>query len=490
MTLIPPSAEFLVQLFILLSAAIVAGEIAGRLGFVPLVGQLLVGIVLGPTLLGPYIDLATITPELTGIQFLATFFIMFMAGLNVDPNEISRMQAPTAIVGVAIFAIPFGIGAGVVAWVEPGYPATTDLFAALTLAITALPVLGIMVSEFGLTGKRLGSFVMGAALVNELAAITVFAILLQLTLSGRSDFYSVSVAILSVGLFLLAVLLVNQVVRVIRGSAWWRRNPDRMAQLWRSREAGFAILMAMALGAALYSQLLGLTFLVGAFFAGLLITQTAGGTERPRTFVSTFSGDGRLITQATGSGEQQRAFLSIFSTMNWMFFIPLFFVLVGVEMNLTQLGGLVGLEACGILLVMAILTKIGTGTPLARRFGFSGSDSAAAGFLFSSRGAVGLALAVLLLADKIFSEGLFTVIALVGLLTTVIAPLGALWVWRRTATGRADLAERMPSLQQGRPLRLTAALDGPPAPPTDRPLALRRSPSSPPGDGPNPPPPR
>jgi Kef-type K+ transport system membrane component KefB len=479
--LIPASDDFLVDLFILLTCAIAAGEIASRLGLVPLVGQLLVGVVLGPTLLGSYIGLgATALPaELVGIQFLATFFIMFMAGLHIDPDEIARMQARTALVGVAIFAIPFGVGAGVVHLVEPSLSSTTDLFAALTLSITALPVMGIMVSEFGLTGKRLGNLVMGTALVNELTAVTVFAILLQVTLSGRSDFYAVSAAILAVGGFLVVVLVISRVVKFVRQTAWWRANPNRMATLWRSREAGFALLMAMALGAALYSQLLGLTFLVGAFYAGLLVTQTIGGTARPRTFVSTFNEAGLLVTQPASTSDRYRAFDAIFSAMSWMFFVPLFFALVGVEMNLRDLGGLLAFGAFVVLLAMAIVTKLGAGLGLARALGLSAPDSVAAGFLLSSRGAVELAMAVLLLADGIFSIGLFTTVALVGLVTTLIAPLGALWAWRSTPASRAELEERMPSLRYGEPLRLRPAIDGPPAPPDDRPLSLRRPPPRP-----------
>jgi Kef-type K+ transport system membrane component KefB len=479
--LIPPSDTFLVDLFVLLASAIAGGEIATRLGSVALVGQSIVGVVLGPTLLGPYIGLGstTLPLELAGIQFLATFFIMFMAGLHVDANAIIRMPAKTMLVGVGLFAIPFSVGAVVTALVEPGLATTTDLFVALTLAITALPVLGIMVSEFGLTGKPLGNLVMGASLVNELVAVTVFAILLQLSLSGRSGGYAVSVAILSVILFLGVVLLASWAVKAVRESAWWRARPDRLGSLWRSREAGFAILMAIALGAAVYSQLLGLTFLVGAFYAGLLISQAYSGRPTPRTFVSTFTSEGLLISQPAPSADPYRAFDSIFTTMNWMFFIPLFFALVGVEMDLRDLGGILAFGIFAVLLVMALATKLGTGAGFARALGLSGPDSVAAGFLLSSRGAIGLAMAVLLLADRVFSPALFTTVALVGLVTTILSPLGALWAWRRTPASRAELEERMPSRRQGRPLRLTAPIEGPPAPTADLPVPPRRPPEPP-----------
>ncbi len=471
--LVPPADDFLVQLFLLLLAAIAAGEVASRVGLVPLVGQLLVGIVLGPTLLGPYIGLSTSTlpAELTGIQFLATFFILFMAGLHVNPDEFTRMKASTAVLGVTIFAIPFGVGAGVIAWLEPGLATTTDLFVALTLSITALPVMGIMVSEFGLTGRRLGNLVMSAALVNELTAVTVFAILLQLRNANHSDLAAIVIALVELGLFLGVILATSRIVTLIRASGWWRRTPNRMGNLWRSREAGFAILMAMALGAALYSQVLGLTYLVGAFYAGLLVAQAMGGPAREsRTFVSTFDPTGRLISQPVPETGPYASFVSIFTTMTWMFFIPIFFALVGVEMDLAELGGVAVLGVVGVLLVMALVSKLGTGAIFLRGvLKFSGPDSVAGGFLLTSRGAVELAIAVLLLADKVLSVRLFTIVVLVGLLTTLVSPLGALWAWRSTPESRAELAERMPAARQGRAFRLAPAIDNPPPPQTGRP---------------------
>jgi Kef-type K+ transport system membrane component KefB len=476
--LIPPADDFLVQLFILLSAAIAAGEIANRFGVVPLVGQLLVGIILGPTLLGSYIALGstTLPPELAGIQFLATFFIMFMAGLHVDPDEIARMKAKTAFTGVAIFAVPFVIGAFTVALLEPRFSATLDLFTALTLSITALPVLGIMVSEFGLTGKRLGNFVMSASLVNELTAVTVFAVLLQLTRSGGPVSYEVAIAILALVLFLGGVLLISRLVRYVRESAWWRARPNRFSALLRSREAGFAILMSMALGGALYSQVLGLTFLVGAFYAGLLITQAVGDTGQPRgarTFVTSLSDKGLQVTQPVSSSNPYRAFDSIFTTMNWMFFIPLFFAFVGIEMNLRLLGGMAAVTAVAVLTAVAILSKFGTGTALARWQGITGPDAPAAGFLLSSRGAVELAMAVVLLADGIFNTTVFTLVAFVGLLTTLLSPMFTVAVWRSNPVSRAELEQRVPAYRKKRPLPSSPSAPSSPPPPPGPPSPPR-----------------
>jgi Kef-type K+ transport system membrane component KefB len=96
MSLTPDTTtNFLVDLFVLFAGSVLAGEVAVRLGQAALVGQLLVGVVLGPTLMGPYLGLTSLTPELSAIQFLATVFILFMAGLEVVPEDIARMGLPT-----------------------------------------------------------------------------------------------------------------------------------------------------------------------------------------------------------------------------------------------------------------------------------------------------------------------------------------------------------------------------------------------------------
>ncbi|MGI0053446.1 MAG: cation:proton antiporter, partial [Thermoplasmata archaeon] len=170
---------FIVDLFILLTASVLAGEVALRLGQVALVGQLLAGVVLGPTLLGPYLGLSNLTASLTAIQFLATVFILFMAGLDVRPEQIFRMGIPTAAMGVAVFAVPFVV-LSVLAEVLMPRTGLVPLFLGLTLSITALPVLGIMLVQFGLLKSRMGNLLIHTALVNELAAVSVFAVLLQL----------------------------------------------------------------------------------------------------------------------------------------------------------------------------------------------------------------------------------------------------------------------------------------------------------------------
>ncbi|HKV89940.1 MAG TPA: cation:proton antiporter, partial [Thermoplasmata archaeon] len=338
--------SFIIGLFVLLTAAVLVGEVFSRFGQAALVGQLLVGIVLGPTLLGGYFGLTGVNDELAGIQFLATFFILVMAGLEVSPEQLYETGAMSALLGIAVFVGPFLVGAFIVPLVVHGLTFTGSLFISLTLSITALPVMGVMLKEFGLSKTRLGVLLMSTAVINELAAVTTFAILLRLNSAGFSG-TEILVSVLSVGVFLSAVLSTHMILRVSRETRLGRSVRDRLSHMWKSRNAGFAILMVLALGAALFSQFLGLTFLVGAFYAGLLITPASAG---PR---------------------EHRSISQIFEVMTWGFFIPLFFAFVGLGMNLRTLASPAAILTFVVLVGFALLSKFVIGTGVARILNWS-----------------------------------------------------------------------------------------------------------------------
>ncbi|HEV8049610.1 MAG TPA: cation:proton antiporter [Thermoplasmata archaeon] len=392
--------SFIIGLFVLLTAAVLVGELFSRLGQAALVGQVLVGIVLGPTLLGSYFGLTGVNDELAGVQFLATFFILVMAGLEVTPEEMVETGFAAGLLGTAIFVGPFLIGAFIVPLVIHGVPFTTGLFISLTLSITALPVMAVMLREFGLSRTRLGVLMMNSAVINELAAVTTFAILLRLNSSGFG-FAQVAIALLSVAVFLGTVLSAHMVLRVTRETRVGRTIRERITGMWKSRESGFAVLMVLALGSALFSQYLGLTFLVGAFYAGLLITPESAGKR------------------------EHRGISQVFTIMTWGFFIPLFFAFVGLGMNLRSLLTPTTLIAVGVLVAFALVSKVVLGTGVARILNWSKSDSLAIGFFASSRGAVELAMALILLDLQVFTVQIFTIVAAVGLVTTIISPIGA-----------------------------------------------------------------
>jgi len=188
--------------------------------------------------------------------------------------------------------------------------------------------------------------------------------------------------------------------------------------------------MIAGLGAALYSQFLGLTFIVGAFYAGLLITPESAGRAGHRTISL------------------------IFNAITWGFFIPLFFALVGFGMDFTQIGpGLLPVLAFAALALFAFFSKAFVGTAFTKTLGWSANESLCAGMLVSSRGAVELAMAVILLQEHIFSTPVYTVVAGVGLLTTFFAPIAARPFVRSVTAERRAMADRATAISESLPPR-------------------------------------
>jgi Kef-type K+ transport system membrane component KefB len=423
-----PTTEFIVGLFLLVGLSILVGELLSRFGIAALVGQIMVGVVLGPTLLGNYLGLTSISGEFTGIQFLATFFILMMAGLAVTPSQIRATGPSAAALGVGIFLVPFVAGAGIVRLLYPTYPVDETLFISLCISITALPVLGIMLQEFGLGDTRFGAFLMNSSVVNELCAVTVFAVLLRLESPSGNPWVAIATAVATVALFLSTILAVYMGLRSLRQLHVWDRWVDRFRLTWRSREAGFGILIVAGLAAALYSQFLGLTFIVGAFYAGLLVTPETAGRAGHRTISL------------------------VFNAITWGFFIPLFFALVGFGMNFTLLGpGLTPVFIFAALVLFAFFSKAFVGSAFTRTLGWSPNESLCAGMLVSSRGAVELAMAVILLQEHYFTTSVYTVVAGVGLLTTLFAPLAARPFVRSITAERRAMAERNAAIAESLP---------------------------------------
>jgi len=415
---------FMVGLLLLVGCAVLAGELISRLGQAALVGQLTVGIIFGPTLLGPYLGLSNLVSQFTGLQILATFFVLLTAGLAITPRQFRETGVVSGMLGIAIFLIPFLTGTVVVHYLYPGLAWSTTLFVALTISITAIPVLGVMLAEFRLAESQFGTFLMNGAVVNELAAVTTFSVLLRISANGGSNVWgATAVSVLTVAVFLTSILAVHFGLRSLRHARLWDRMVDRVRNGGHTRELGFALLMVGGLAAAVYSQELGLTYLVGAFYAGLLISEDTIGPQ------------------------EHRKLRRVLDAVTWGFFIPLFFALVGFGMDLRLLvtSPLIAATFAG-LCIFAFFSKLFVGAAVTRSLGWAPDDALGAGFLVASRGAVELAMATVLLSLGIFDETTFTIVAGVGLVTTFLSPIGARSFVRHAASATAPAGADRPWL--------------------------------------------
>jgi len=141
--------SFFFNIIILLVSALILGEVFKRIKLPSLVGHLLAGVIIGPSLL----NIVQPSESFKVITDVAVFFLMFLAGLHLRPEEILKAGKHSVVLSVLAFVIPFGAGAEV-AYLF-GLPILTSLFVGLALAITAIPVSAAVLMEFGLLKSKM-----------------------------------------------------------------------------------------------------------------------------------------------------------------------------------------------------------------------------------------------------------------------------------------------------------------------------------------------
>ncbi|AFU58241.1 putative Na(+)/H(+) antiporter [Candidatus Nitrososphaera gargensis Ga9.2] len=386
--------QLFVSIVIILVAARILGELFQRIKQPPLVGELLAGVVIGPSLLG----LVLPSTDLQVLSDLAVFFLMFLAGLEMDPKEIRRAGRSAIVISLVAFFIPLLAGTGVASLF--GLTIVQSLFMGLLLSITAVPVSAIVLMQFGILNSRLGNTVMTAAVINDILSLIVLSIILQIhTAEGTGaqvDFENVGWSGAKIAAFLGGIFLFDILFR--KTSSWL---PSRVEPFFKkylqTKEAAFGILLITTIAISLIAQDIGLHFVIGTFFSGLVVYKEMIGRQN--------------FNRVYG----------IISAITFGFFAPIFFALIGIEFNVQSLINAVPLFFA--LLGVAVATKIAAGYAGAKLVGFNHEISLAIGFLMNGRGMVELVIASIGFAAGVIDLTLFSIAVAIGLVTSILAPV-------------------------------------------------------------------
>lgn len=384
--------QLFVSIIIILVAARVLGEVFQRIGQPPLVGELLAGLIIGPSILG----LVLPNTDLHVLSNLAVFFLMFLAGLEMDPREIRRAGGSAIVISVIAFLIPLLSGTGTSLLF--GLTTVQSLFMGLLLSITAVPVSAIVLMQFGILNSKLGNTVITAAVVNDIMSLIMLSIILQLAAddgTGQLNLGDIVVSGVNIAVFLGGIFVLDIMLRKIAGGL--RRKVEPIFRKLQTKEAAFGVLLITAIAISLVAQDIGLHFIIGTFFSGLVIYKGRIGRENFNKVYGTIS------------------------AITFGFFAPIFFALMGIEFNIQSLLGAVPLFLA--LLAVAIVTKVAAGYVGAKIVGFSREVSLAIGFLMNGRGMVELVIASIGFGLGIIDVTLFSIAVAIGLVTTILAPL-------------------------------------------------------------------
>lgn len=398
-----PLAILLLQILVIVLLARLAGRLVARFGQPAVIGEMIAGILLGPSLLGwvaPNVEAFLFPPaSLPALRLLSQVGIilfMFVVGLELDIEHLKEKADAAILVSHASILVPFFLGTALAlvlyrSLAPRGVPfAAFALFLGVAMSITAFPVLARIIEERGLGKSVLGSTAIACAAVDDVTAWCLLALVVAIAKANAltSGVWTLllSLAFIALMLFLLRPLA----ARLLSGDLGDRE---------RRRNLVVGVL-AFVFSAALVTETIGIHALFGAFLAGVSLP----AEPRLRTFL------------------QER--LATFSSA---FLLPLFFAYNGLR---TQVGLLDDLESwlvCLGIIAVAIAGKLGGSTLAARFTGMSWLDSFSLGALMNTRGLVELIALNLAYDLGILSPRIFAMLVLMALTTTFMA--GPLLSW-------------------------------------------------------------
>jgi Kef-type K+ transport system membrane component KefB len=407
------TVQFFFALGLMVGFAKFMGYVTYRLNQPAVLGELLAGIILGPTL----IDLLGITslfPDGHGVQHtlveiaeVGVLLLMFMAGLEVDMSSMLKVGRPAILTGVLGVIVPLVVITPVVTLFN--YPFPKALFVGILMASMSTSITAQVMIELGVIRRREGLTLLGAALVDDAVVILLLSLFLAIN-PGGIVLVAESRSVVEVIVRIVAYLVIASVASwfiLPRLANWIADMPITEGPLMLAIVAT----LLLSFSAEFFGGIAGIT---GAFIAGVCIRRARLG-----------------VVERIEEG---------LHAVNYSFLVPLFFVSIGLRANLRLLTAEL-LPFALVITVLAIATKIigaGGGSLLG---GFNRTSAMRVGLGMISRGEVGLIIASIGVGYGILSPEVFTVVIFVVLVTTLITPPLVRWSFREeppTATPNLD----------------------------------------------------
>ena len=412
--------KFALQITAMLGCALFFGQLMRRFRQPAVVGEMIGGIILGPTILGLlapdayewlFKGSSSIAIVRDAMIKMGMLFFLFTAGLEVNLSDLRRLGKRAALIGLVGTLVPIGIGVLLVHtlprefWGEAAnrHLFSFALFVGMNLANSANPVIARVLMDLGLLKEDIGAVIMTATIVDDLVNWTLFAIILSdISPAGASAPVSLPVTIALLLVFFVVVLGIGR--KIGPPALRWLRQ--KVA--WPT---GFIALTAIViLIVSSMSEGLGIHAFLGAFLVGAALS---------------------------GSGEEHREAHEVIAHFVLSFFAPIYFLSMGMTTNfIANFDGVLVL----IITVVAFVSKIGAVLLGARLAGMRvNRETWAIGFGLNARGATGIILAGVGLANGVIDERIFVAIVVMALITSLASgpAMNALLSERRAAQAKA-----------------------------------------------------
>ncbi len=425
-----PAGENLLWLALILMSARLFAPLAQRVGFPAVLGELLLGVVLGNlSLLGiSFFSGVTEDPIIAFIAEMGVLILLLQIGLETQLKDLVAVGPRALAVGVIGIVMPFMLGAWIVGpWLLPGKDVNAYLFLGATLSATSVGITGRVFRDMGKLDLPAARIVLGAAVIDDVLGLVILAVVSSLVTIG-------TVSTGAVGLILAkALLFLGGSIGIGRWIAPWISNS--LARLDAGPSMLFAQVLSTALAFSWLAHVMGLAPIIGAFAAGLLFEPVfLHKFERPtivRDIETVLPAQSSADLSANSSANETDLVTRIKAVLvkhtghqheNLIepigyFFVPVFFVLTGMQVDLQTLANpavlIVGLGVTAA----AVIGKLMAGLAAGREAG-----GWLVGWGMVPRGEVGLIFAMTGRQLGVMSEAMFSVIVIMVILTTLITP--------------------------------------------------------------------
>jgi Kef-type K+ transport system membrane component KefB len=397
---VPSLAILVAQISLIILVSRAVGSLATRIHQPRVVGEVLAGILLGPSLLGwvapgasaflfPHASLGV----LNSLSQLGLVLFMFMVGLELNLRELHQRGSVAILISHASIAAPMALGAMLALYL---YPRLSDpavsfagfaLFMGSAMSITAFPVLARILSERKLQRSRLGAMAIACAAIDDVTGWCVLAYIVAQVRATHSPAPQVSMTVVGLAVFVAFMF-------------WGVRRPLRKIERSYLEHGELsdnlkALLLLLPMLSALVTETLGLHLLFGAFIAGAVMPKNPG-------FVSYV--------------------IEKFDSITVLPLLPLFFAYTGLRTSIGQVKGLGMWWLCLLIVVVAVMGKL-AGTGIAARMGgMPWRESLALGALMNTRGLMELVVLNIGLDIKVISPTLFSMMVVMAIATTMMTP--------------------------------------------------------------------
>ena len=405
----PNIVILLLSISIMLFAAKVFGEIFIKLKQPAIIGEILAGIILGPTVLGtisPDIFYFLFPPQgatnnaLTGLTNLSVVLLLLISGMEVDLNVVLKNSSKALVISCFGIIIPFAIGF-LMAWFYPftlGIAYVNNklifaLFIGTALSISALPVIAKTLMDLNIYKMDIGMMIIASAMINDLIGWLVFSVILGMMGNSSSHFNFLEILLFIILFFIILFVFLRRIIDKI---------VNHIQEKWSFPGSILIFIMVLGIAGAAYTQYIGIHAVLGAFLVGIAIGEAPSLSERVREILNQFVSN---------------------------IFAPLFFVSIGLGVNFIQNFNL-GLVL--IILLISIIGKVAGSYFGARISGVDSTDSAIIGLGLNSRGTMEIILGLLALQVGIITNQVFVALVIMALVTSLIsAPLMNILLSRR-----------------------------------------------------------